>query len=114
MGQRGVRVRPLGGSRAREVRLGRFLHNSRVTPEAMVATAACRTAGRAQGRHVLVIQDTTSLRDDGDRRHAGRVSARNSANRQRTDLPNACVTSMAQWLRMIGPTKWASKTSDVM
>jgi hypothetical protein len=68
VGQRGVRVRPLGGDRAGEVRLGRFLHNARVTPDEMVATARTRTAGRVQGRHVLVIQDTTSLRDDGDQR----------------------------------------------
>jgi hypothetical protein len=32
----------------------------------MVATASARTAGLVPGRHVLVIQDTTSLRDDGD------------------------------------------------
>jgi hypothetical protein len=68
MGQGGVRVRPLGGSRAGEVRLGRFLHNRRVTPGEMVATARARTAGLVKRRHVLVIQDTTSLRDDGDQR----------------------------------------------
>ena len=34
----------------------------------MVATAHARTAGLVKGRHVLVIQDTTSLRDDGDQR----------------------------------------------
>lgn len=60
-------MRPLGGNRAGEVRLGRFLHNPRVTPREMVATAGNRTAGLVKGRHVLVIQDTTSLRDDGDR-----------------------------------------------
>ena len=68
VGQAGVRVRPLGGNRAGEVRLGRFLHNPRVTPHEMVATASARTAGLVAGRHVLVIQDTTSLRDDGDQR----------------------------------------------
>src|ERR1700684_3489554 len=61
LGQNGVRVRPLGGDRAGEVRLGRFLHNPRVTPSEMVATAHARTAGLVNGRHVLVIQDTTSL-----------------------------------------------------
>ena len=68
VGQAGVRIRPLGANRAGEVRLGRFLRNPRVTPQEMVATAAARTAGLVAGRHVLVIQDTTSLRDDGDQR----------------------------------------------
>src|ERR671928_148568 len=43
VGQAGVRVRPLGGNRAGEVRLGRFLHNPRVTPHEMVATASDRS-----------------------------------------------------------------------
>jgi hypothetical protein len=34
----------------------------------MAATAAARTAVRVQGRHVVAVQDTTSLRDDGDQR----------------------------------------------
>jgi hypothetical protein len=66
VGQAGVRVRPLGGNRAGEVRLGRFLRNRRVSSAEMVATACARTAGLVKGRHVLAIQDTTSLRDDGD------------------------------------------------
>ena len=66
VGQCGVRVRPLGGDRAGEIRLGRFLHNRRVTPGEMIATASRRTAERVKDRHVLVVQDTTSLRDDGD------------------------------------------------
>jgi hypothetical protein len=66
VGQTGVRVRPLGGNRAGEVRIGRFLRNDDVTPDEMVRTARGRTAGLVQGRHILAIQDTTSLRDDGD------------------------------------------------
>ena len=66
VGQAGVRIRPLGGNRASEVRLGRFLRNPRVSVAEMVATASARTAGLVKGRHVLAIQDTTSLRDDGD------------------------------------------------
>ena len=65
-GQSGVRVRPLGGSRAGEVRLGRFLRNPNVTPAEMVSTAAARTARRVEGEEILVIQDTTTLRDDGN------------------------------------------------
>ena len=68
VGQAGVRVRPLGGNRAGEVRIGRFLRNDDVTPDEMVRTARARTAGLVAGRHILAIQDTTSLRDDGDQR----------------------------------------------
>lgn len=60
-------MRPLGGNRAGEIRITRFLRNPRVTPAAMLATACARTCGLVEGRHVLAIQDTTTLRDDGDR-----------------------------------------------
>jgi hypothetical protein len=65
-GQDGIRVRPLGGNRAGEVGIGRFLHNPRVTPDEMISTACARTAALVRGQHVLAIQDTTGLRDDGD------------------------------------------------
>jgi hypothetical protein len=65
VGQRGVSVRSLGGSRAGEMRITRFLRNSKVTVGEIFATAAAGTAGRVAGLHVLAIQDTTSLRDDG-------------------------------------------------
>jgi hypothetical protein len=59
----------LGGSRAGEIRLTRLLRNPAVTPEAMVAEAAARTAVRmadqGRGRHVLAIQDTTVVRSEG-------------------------------------------------
>jgi len=48
-----------------EVRIGRFLRNHRVTPAEMISTASAHTCGLIEGRDVLVIQDTTSLRDDG-------------------------------------------------
>jgi Transposase DDE domain len=47
------------------MRLRRFLHHLSVTPEEMIETALGRTCGLVKGRHVLAIQDTTSLRDDG-------------------------------------------------
>jgi hypothetical protein len=50
------------------VRLERFLKNPRVSPAEMVATARLHLLPRVQGREVLVIQDTTSLRDDGNKR----------------------------------------------
>jgi len=37
-----------------------------VTPEEMIATAVAHTAELVEGLHVLAIQDTTTLRDDGD------------------------------------------------
>jgi hypothetical protein len=64
-GGRGVRVRRLGGTRAGEIRLTRFLRNPSVTPDEMIATAAARTRERCIGRHVLAIQDTTVIRSEG-------------------------------------------------
>jgi hypothetical protein len=65
VGGDGVRVRRLGGDRAGEIRLTRFLRNAAVTPEEMFATAAARTTSRCQGRHVLAIQDTTVIKSEG-------------------------------------------------
>lgn len=65
VGARAVRVRRLGGDRAGEIRLTRFLRNEAVTPEEMLAEAARGTCGRCQGRDVLVIQDTTVIRSEG-------------------------------------------------
>lgn len=68
VGQLGVSVRRVGGNRAGEMRITRFLRNRRVRPDEMVATARARTAGLVVGRHILAIQDTTTLRDDGKQR----------------------------------------------
>ena len=51
--------------RAGEMRITRFARNPKVTVEEIVQTAATRTATRVAGLHVLAVQDTTSLRDDG-------------------------------------------------
>ena len=64
-GPRGISVRRLGGNRAGEVRIGRFLRNGKVTVEKIVERAASGTASRVAGLEVLAIQDTTSFRDDG-------------------------------------------------
>lgn len=64
-GGRKLRVRRLGGNRAGEVRLTRFLRNPAVSCEEMLAEAAERTAERCLGRPVLAIQDTTVLRSQG-------------------------------------------------
>jgi hypothetical protein len=68
VGQFGISVRRVGGNRAGEMRFTRFLRNPRVKPEEMMTTARQRTAGLVKGRHILAIQDTTTLRDDGDKR----------------------------------------------
>jgi hypothetical protein len=68
--QRTVCLRRLGGGHAGEVRLSRFLNSPRVTATEMLATAARHCAGRAAGRHVLAIQDTSEINYQA---HAGRV-----------------------------------------
>jgi len=65
----GIRVRRLGGHRAGEIRLTRWLRNPAVTVAEMAATAAARTAERCAGRHLLAIQDTTVVRSDGGGGH---------------------------------------------
>jgi Transposase DDE domain len=60
-----LRVRRLGGDRAGEVRLTRFLRNDAVTIAEMMAEAGRRTAERCAGREALVIQDTTVIRSGG-------------------------------------------------
>jgi hypothetical protein len=64
----GISVRRLGGSRAGEMRLTRLLHSDKVTVAEMVATAAARTQAQVAGRHVLAIQDTTTVRAEADGR----------------------------------------------
>jgi hypothetical protein len=68
VGNRGVRVRRLGGSRAGEIRITRFLRNRAVNVEEMIETASARTCARVAGRHVLAIQDTTTVRADNQGR----------------------------------------------
>jgi hypothetical protein len=52
-----------GGRRAQTMRFSRFLHCPATTLAEMVATAAERTARACAGRHILVVQDTTSVRE---------------------------------------------------
>ena len=64
-GARGVRVRRLGGDRAGEIRITRFLRNPSVTLGEMIATAFGRTGAACAGRDVLAVQDTTVTRSSG-------------------------------------------------
>jgi hypothetical protein len=57
-------------SRAREIQFTRFLRNDKVTAEEIAAHAAERTAARAAGRDVVVVQDTSELSLGGRRAKA--------------------------------------------
>jgi hypothetical protein len=63
-------IRRLAGTRAREIQFTRFLRNGSVTATEMAACAAERTAARAAGRDVVVIQDTSELALGGRRAKA--------------------------------------------
>ncbi len=76
VGERGVRARAVGGNRAGEMRITRFLRNPKSLPparsgvsvEEIISQACPRTVAAVAavaGRHILAIQDTTTLRDDG-------------------------------------------------
>ena len=56
--------------RAREVQFTRFLRNPSVTAEEIAAHAAGRTAARAAGRDVVVVQDTSEVALGGRRAKA--------------------------------------------
>jgi hypothetical protein len=64
-----LRVRSLGGSRAGEIRLTRFLRNEAVSIKEMATAAGLRTAQRCAVRHVLAIQDTTVVKSEGGGGH---------------------------------------------
>ena len=59
--QPGSCIRRLGGTRAREMRFTRLLRNRSVTVEEMSRHAGTLTGGRAAGREVVAIQDTSEL-----------------------------------------------------
>jgi hypothetical protein len=63
-------VRRLAGTRAREIQFTRFLRNGSVTATEMATHATERTAVRAAGRDVVVIQDTSELALGGRRAKA--------------------------------------------
>lgn len=65
VGQRGIAIRSLGGNRAGEIRLTRLLRNTKMRIAEMIDHARDQTKRRVSGLHILAIQATTSLRDDG-------------------------------------------------
>ena len=66
----GCCIRRLARTRAREMQFTRFLRNPSVTATEMASHAAGRTAARAAGRDVVVIQDTSELALGGRRAKA--------------------------------------------
>jgi hypothetical protein len=68
VGSRGISVRRLGRNRAGEIRITRFLRNAAVSIAEMVETATARTGMRVASRHVLAIQDTTTIRAEDEGR----------------------------------------------
>ena len=71
-----VVVRKLSGGRAAEIAAHRFLGSADVTPEAILADFAARTAQVCRGRSIVAAQDTTEINFSGadrDRRGLGRA-----------------------------------------
>ena len=66
-----VCLRQLGGNRAGEMRLGRWLSNEQVTQNELIESITLKSTQSTQGRHVLGIQDTTEINYQA---HAGRIT----------------------------------------
>lgn len=66
-----VCLRQLGGNRAGEMKLGRWLANDSVTEEELVNNIVAKSSIPARDRHVLAIQDTSEMNYQA---HAGRVT----------------------------------------
>ena len=54
-------IRKLGGTRARDIAIHRFLSAPSVTCGEMVETLAHRTAAACKGRRIVAAQDTTEI-----------------------------------------------------
>ena len=68
-------VRQIGGTRAGEMAVHRFLDSPEVTADEIIATVGARTAAACAGRRIVAIQDTTEINfrgRDHDRRGLGR------------------------------------------
>jgi hypothetical protein len=59
--RRSLVVREIGGTRAGEVGVHRFLGSPLVRPEGLLAEFAERTAKAAQGREIVAVQDTSEI-----------------------------------------------------
>jgi hypothetical protein len=68
--QQSVCLRKLGGDRAGEMRFGRCLQNKKVSVVKLIEEVCAGIGQRSQGRHVLLIQDTSEINYQA---HARRV-----------------------------------------
>jgi hypothetical protein len=67
--------KPVGGDRAGEAATNRYLGNARIDPASILAPVIARTATAAEGRRVVVAQDTTEATSlDADPRQGRRSS----------------------------------------
>ena len=58
-------LRKIGGDRAGELSVHRFLGSAHVTPEEILATVGARTAAACAGRRIVAAQDTTEINFKG-------------------------------------------------
>lgn len=72
-------LRTIGGGRAGEVAVGRYLDSDAVTFEGVIVDAATRTLAAARGRPVLAIQDTTEINFSGRSARRTGLGATNDA-----------------------------------
>jgi Transposase DDE domain len=74
-----VVIRKLGDTRTIEICFGRFINNSKVTPEKIVAGVSKQSASSCLGRHILFINDSTatSFGMNANRGNLGYVGASN-------------------------------------
>lgn len=66
-----VCLRQLGGNRAGEMRLGRWLSNEHVTHDELIENITSKNSELIAGRHILAIQDTTEINYQA---HAARIT----------------------------------------
>ena len=63
-------IRQLSGDRAKQKAMYRFLDNEQVTEEELIGCCLERTSSLSQGRHLLVLNDTTEI---NLQQHSGRI-----------------------------------------
>lgn len=66
-----VCLRGLGGTRAKEVKFGRFLRNEKASVQSLIKAETSRVAKLVPSRHILAVQDTSEI---NYQKHAGKVN----------------------------------------
>lgn len=75
-----VCLRALGGARAGELRMNRFLGNDKVSVERIIDSWSDRTVAAVADRHVLAIQDTSAITFETGRKRRRDLGALNQGN----------------------------------